>query len=85
MTNVIDELYDYAQETMMSDYLGEALHYLALSRRAQASETALREALGEQGIPLLEGFMEDQYRYHDQEVRALFRCALAIGLELGRL
>lgn len=85
MTDAINVLYDYALESMLSDRLGRALEYLCAANRSEKHETALRAALGEQNLPLFEDFLKDQDRYHDREARALFRCALLIGLELGQM
>lgn len=85
MTDAIDVLYDYALESMLSDHLGNTLEYHRMACRSEEHEAALREALGEQDLPLLEDFLADQYHFHDRETRAMFRCALAIGLELGQL
>lgn len=85
MTDAIDVLYDYALESMLSNHLGKTLEYHRMARRSETHEAALREALGEQNLPLLEDLLKDQYHFHDRETRAMFRCALAIGLELGQL
>ena len=85
MTDAIDVLYDYALESMLSSHLDKTLEYHRMARRSEAHEAALREALGEQNLPLLDDVLKDQYYSHDREARAMFRCALAIGLELGQL
>lgn len=51
---------------MLSNHLGKTLEYHRMARRSETHEAALREALGEQNLPLLEDFLKDQYHFHDR-------------------
>ena len=59
--------------------------YPDFCRCAQAREDQLRASLTEEQCRLLDGMLWDNACKSDVEREAVFRCGLALGMELGRI
>lgn len=86
MTSLLDALYTYAQDQRMGPALAlSGAEFHAAYRLAGEEREELENTLEGQAAQLFARYLDHQAASGLGQSTALFRCGLAIGLELGAL
>ena len=86
MPTLLDLLYQYAQEQRMGAALSAAgPDFHAACRLAEKARTELEGLLEGREAQLLSSYLDHRDQAELEVERAMLRCGVSIGLELGRL
>lgn len=82
MTDLMQALYTYIEETCFREYLPREYYYHH-QRALEATDRALHNSLSAAQWTLFEQYMDIKAACHDMELEALFRAAWDAARELG--
>ena len=85
MRDLIDYLFDYVQEQRVASCLYSDPEYRLAGRRMDETEAWLEANLPPEAREQLERLTAARAEWSFRCERALFRCGLSLGLELGAL
>ena len=85
MQDILDCLYEYVYEHRLGVYLNAEAEYETACRLADRAEAWLADHLSPEARGQLERLTESRAQREEALERALFRCGLGLGLELGAL
>ena len=85
MQDIVDYLFEYVQEHRLAFYLNADPEYQNAGRMAERAADWLAANLGPEARGQLERLTDCSLEQGDLTERALFRCGLSLGLELGAL
>ena len=84
MTDLMNMLYSYAQDSMLRGLLDLEPEYSNVCHCADRQEQALRELVGEENGERLEGLLDERKLMSFYEGQALFLAGFRMALELTR-
>lgn len=84
MTDLMDTLYQYAEEKLMRGLLDQEEAYAQACHAAEKGEKTLRAQLSEEQQELLEALLEERKLMAFCEWEALFRAGFQVAMELAR-
>lgn len=84
MTDLIDLLYDHAEDHLLRGLLDQESEYASASCCAARQEKALRAQLDEKQSEHLDSLLEERHLMAFFEGQALFRAGFQMALELRR-
>lgn len=86
MSDLIDLLYQYAQEHRMAGALATAgPDFHTACRLAEQERTELESLLEGRAAGLFSRYLDHQARAEEDERLALFQCGLSLGQELSKI
>lgn len=84
MTDLMDILYQYAEEKLVRGFLDQEGEYANVRHCADQQERMLRELVSEENKGRLEDLLEERKLMAFFEGRALFRAGFRMAMELAR-
>lgn len=84
MTDLIETLYQFAQENRIAKYLYYDNEYRDSAECADKGEQALRATLTEEQNKRLDALLGKQFICHSAELEAIFQAGFSMALELIR-
>ena len=84
MTDLMNTLYTYAQETLMMDYLAQDREYRQSTHYIEQHTETLRATLSPEQAALLDKLLGEQLVSQLSELQAIFMSGFSMALELSR-
>lgn len=82
MTDLIENLYQFAQENRITKYLYSETEYQDATKCASKCEQTLRATLTDEQNRRLDALLDERLTYHSVELEAVFQAGFSMALEL---